>query len=352
MFIFLVCFIPSLLVTLGLFIWHRYQYDKSGKGTNYRSYMKTQEVTLKEFLISCGLTVILAAVSLGINNMVRDSGFIDTKYIHGVVTEKYKDSVSCEHSYQICTTSNKTTTCTTYYEHFEDYDWVVKTTAGNLTIDRVDRQGSSTPPRWKSVVIGEYATQAYNYMNYLKNDKHTLFKANASGGAGIPQPRIYDYYRFSPVIGFPEIEEQVKQYNSRSNLNVNYVVVTGKNRDFIDSIVKDWEGVDINQILIVINLEKSNTVGYIRVATYANGYKNQYLIKDIEDSSIGKPVNNQLVTEHFSKIKSDFTRIPKDEFIEKKEEYRPSLGLIIFLVLLNLAVSIVTHIYMKRNPVA
>lgn len=314
--------------------------------------MRTQEVTLKEFFVSCGLTIAVSLLSIGVVYMVRSASFTDIKYVHGFVTGKYKDTVSCEHSYQICTSTGKTTTCTTYYEHLNDYDWVVDTDVGKIWISRVDRQGTDTPPRWSKVKIGEHATMDYNYTNYLKNDKTSLFSVMAEGGAGIPQPRIYDYYRYSPVIGFPSIEKTVKDNNSRSHTNVNYVVVTGKDRNYIDSIVKDWGGVDINQILIVVSLGKGNTVEHLRVATYAIGYKNQYLIKDIEDSSKGKVLDNQLVTEHFSKIRSGFTMIKPDEFIEKKEEFVPPKGLIIFLILVNLAIAIGTHVYMKRNQVA
>lgn len=88
----------------------------------------------------------------------------DVELLNGYVTGKERDVVSCSHSYECmcyytesCSGSGTSRSCTrtrhcsTCYEHSYDVDWDVHTTVGNLTIDRIDRQGLDQPPRWTAV---------------------------------------------------------------------------------------------------------------------------------------------------------------------------------------------------------
>ena len=84
--------------------------------------------------------LLLTAVRVGITA----NATADMLTINGAVTKKFKDTVSCSHSYScncrtVMSSDGKTssTQCDTCYEHSEDYDWVVVSNIGKTYIGRI-----------------------------------------------------------------------------------------------------------------------------------------------------------------------------------------------------------------------
>lgn len=96
---------------------------------------KNPNYSWKELLICCCASVLL---SVGIICLSTYYGMIDTQILSGRVTDKIKESVSCEHSYscnciRTCNGKSCSTHCSTCYEHSNDYDYNIHSTIGTFT---------------------------------------------------------------------------------------------------------------------------------------------------------------------------------------------------------------------------
>lgn len=330
---------PALLVTL-------YGYHKQ------RNEYYHAAITTKELLISFGLNLLVAAACLGILQMFKYGQVSDYYILNGEVTKKYQDTVSCEHSYQICTTTNKTTTCVTHYEHSYDYDWVVKTSVGKLTIDREDRQGVREPERFSKVKIGEPAAVKYPYSNYLFADPNSLFLQTAKGGSGIKPANTYDYYRTKHMLGdkyYPDLELHLQKILKGKRFNLTVVTLVDKPVESFFDVVKDWTGGKINEVTIVVGLDKNGNISWVKANSYAKGYKNQLLLKQIEGVVLTEGLTKETLSKVVDNTNKTFKLHKESEFEEKLDLVEIPLWLVIILTLVNFGVSIFVHIRMKET---
>lgn len=330
---------PAIVVTL-------YGYHKT------RNDYYSAKVTNKEMMISLTANFISGIVMIIFLHIYIYGQVHDNYTLNGKVTGKHKDTVSCEHSYQTCTTSNKVTTCTTHYEHWNDYDWVVDTTLDSVRVGRVDRQGNDEPPRFTKVIIGEPASRSYNFNNYLLADKDSLFLQNASVPSKIPQPAIYDYYRVDHVVGeveLPEVESTLDVLLQGKRFNVKVVTVVDKPIEYFYSVMMSWLGGKINDVIIVVNLDKDNKVVWVKVNTYAKGYKNQMMIKELESLTLGKVYDKTLVSGQVSLITKEIIILPESEFEEKLDMVEIPTGLLVLMIIINLLISIGIHVKMTKE---
>ena len=124
--------------------------------------------------IALGICLLIAGAGLGLEFYGVTS---DTEIWSGSITQKQREEVSCRHSYQcncheVCTGSGKDETCSehcdTCYEHSFDVDWdVFSSTGKQISIDTIDRQGLSMPPRWGAAYVGEPTAEAHEFTNYF-----------------------------------------------------------------------------------------------------------------------------------------------------------------------------------------
>jgi hypothetical protein len=160
-------------------------------------------ISWKEVGISVIISIIFSVVC---TLVVLFSGKFNTEILNGKVVGKEQVQVRCEHSYEVCSGTGNNRVCTTYYEHNWDYDWMVRTTVGDIRISRVDRQGTEEPPRFSKVVVGEHVAMKNSYLDYLKGVDSSLFyrknyRVDPDLQKLVPNyPSVYDYYRSKPVI--------------------------------------------------------------------------------------------------------------------------------------------------------
>jgi hypothetical protein len=279
----------------------------------------------------------------------------DTLVINGEVTGKYRDRVSCEHSYrcncrQSCSGSGSNRSCTevcsTCYEHSYDYDWVVKSNVGNILIDRVNRQGTREPPRWTAVRIGEPFAKRFSYFNYIKASPTTLFNnvdAESLPAIGYPT-RITDYYRAERVITYQTkytpsgkfnelLNEGLKTLRSRA-VNVN-VIIHGHTSEIDDDIMTKLIGGKINDVTVLIGVEPDGT---IKSAGAYSWSKNQMLTIAIRDGILDVATfDNKLVSDV---ILTSITKhyVPRDieDFAYLEDSIEIPKGVIIFVILFSI----------------
>lgn len=240
----------------------------------------SKRVTLQHVLILATLQLVIAGISVAV---VYHSSVSDTETWNGFITEKYRDKVGCEHSYQcncieICSTDSKgyttcTQSCSVCFEHDYDYDWVIKTSNDEkVKISRVDSQGIGMPLRFQSAYIGEPTAIAHSYVNYIKAAPDTLFRRQGSDASQykIPDyPKIYDYYRQDRILNTSSrLKIDVSKWD-RLNDTLNAVVGSPKQANiimvftdvedsgYIQVLEERWLGGKKNDIVITIGVDQS-----------------------------------------------------------------------------------------------
>lgn len=240
------------------------------------TYFILHTITWQEFLLGIGIQIIIAGISVAIIYNMNTS---DTEVWGGVVASKTKDKVSCEHSYdcncrdeESCSGSGKNRSCTstrvcdTCYEHSYDYSWRVHTSNGELvTINRVNRQGTITPPRWAMIKLDEPTSIEHTYENFIKAAPGSLFKREGFKNIPTPPyPKVHDYYRMNRLIGTVPVKnpqawnaqlEDINGHIAKKKQANLLIVTTNRNKDFYFALQQAWLGGKKNDIVLVIGLD-------------------------------------------------------------------------------------------------
>lgn len=339
-------FILFLLPALAVSFWGYY----TTRGNHWRN-----RVSGKEFFISMAMNVVLAGLCVGANQLYINSQFGDSYYVTEKVIDKTRDKVSCSHSYSCncvttCNGKSCTTICQTCYDHSYDVDWNVKSNVGSTTIHRIDRQGLKEPPRWSNVIIGEPYTVELPFNNYLLADKDSLFSSSGRP-TSLKHPEVFDYYRYKPSYGTSVSEsEMILNWSVGKRIQPLVIKTVGKTPEYFDNVMASLVGGKINDVVLVYSVDISDAVQWMKVGTYAKGYKNSMMISSMENTVLDKPkFTGEKVVEALEIANSMFTKVDVKEFEEKKELVEIPLWLTIFMLTLNLIASIIIHIKMKQE---
>lgn len=333
-------------------------------------YVFKRTYTYQEMGINC-------AVAITLTSVVYFAGvyksMYDTEVLSGFVTEKTREWTSCEHSYKCrcrqvrsCSGSGKSKSCSyheecdTCYEHSNDWDWDVKTTVGNHTINRVDRRGSIEPPRWTEVTVGEPAANAHMYTNYIKAVPDSLFAYNQNimdkYKDQIPKyPEIYDYFKINRVMNFSGadtrewsdyLSNSLKSMGKEKQVNI-IAILTDKPVDFADALFYSWAGGKKNDVVMVYGV-KEGVVEWFQSTSVGNGMNNQELHITLRNESIGKAVDLELLKSQVGIINTKFNRLPMEQFEYLKDQVEPPIWVLIMALIVGLGSSLgVAYIFAK-----
>lgn len=328
------------------------------------------EISFKEILIQFGITLVFV---IGAYEISRASLTSDTEILNGTVMSKYKEQVSCEHSYDCnCTTDDKGhTTCSTCYEHFADYDWNVGTNVGTIEIDRVNRQGTEEPPRWTSVNIGEAASVEKHFKNYIKGAPRSIFNQNdikldAKFKSMIPQyPHVYDYYRINRVIsiGVPlvnpsilndKLSEILKVLGPSKQANITFVFVKTDDQSYRYVLERAWLGGKKNDIIVVIGVVQYPNISWVDVITLGKNANNNMLQVKLRDDLLAlQTVDNydSIIGIVNTDVKSNFNRKHMEDYAYLDKEIQPSMTAMMVLFVLTLLCNVGLSIFFFKNEV-
>lgn len=328
--------------------------------------------TLKEFGIQIGVGIGMAVALAILTITVTRMDTKDIEILNGQVVSKEKDMVSCEHSYSCnCRTvysgtgNNRTsqTICDTCYEHSHDFDWVVKTTVGRILIDRVNRQGTIEPSRYKKVKIGEPASVPNSYTNYVKAVPDSIFNntdiERYNKIATPSYPKVYDYYRFNHVINqgaLPsqlseklnkQIAEKLRTLGKEKQVNIIFIALQNKGYDYAEAIRHKWLNGKKNDVVIIININNYPKIKWVKSFGWSNKSK---VFHRIESEIKNMNIEQQNVIPTISAIiKEDFKRKPFEDFKYLLEELEPPIWLLIIVFSLNIIVSLIIARYFVIN---
>lgn len=287
----------------------------------------------KEFFIGSAVVIVILSVGYGI---ITFKDIFDRELVTGKVVDKRSVRVDCQHSYTCNCRSvydyyskSSKIECDTCYEHDYDVAWVVRTTVGNIHIDRVDRQGLREPQRFTDVKINEPATLTHLYKNYVKAASDSLFHKVPKEFIPLAYPNVYDYYRiFRFVIDNnvslnSEEMSTVKMINDSLNQTlkdlalqkqVNVIVVLTKNESevFAENLRASWQGGKKNDIVIVISYNSFNDLKWVSVFGWS---KNDIVnVKTRDAIRMHNAIDDQLTMIIADNIKQYWERKPMKEY--------------------------------------
>ena len=245
------------------------------------SFLFFKGITWKELGLLVVAEMIVAGASVGIIYCMDTS---DNEIWNGWITSKKQEWTSCSHSYscnchEVCSGSGKNRSCSnqcdTCYEHSNDWNWMVYTSNNeSIDIDRVDRQGVFTPPRWAAIRMDEPTARSHRYTSYIKAAPDSLFRHQglAEKYAGkIPKypGEVYDYYHINRLVtqglsaSYPEVwNDGLEKINADlgAKKQVNMIVVLTSEADtWYYALEQSWIGGKKNDVILVIGVDPSTS---------------------------------------------------------------------------------------------
>lgn len=336
----------------------------------------SKRITFQESLVQCGVTTVLGMFII-MGMYYRD--MTDYAVINGQVTSKARVEVSCSHSYRCncyttCSGTGSQRTCTehcsTCYEHGYDVDWRVKTTVGNLEIDRVNRQGTKMPPRWDAVVIGEPASRTSSYINYVKAAPDSLFRADGDAQnlelkTLVPKdyPKVFDYYRYNRIMltggaTYPDVAKlndnlnnALREMGARKQVNIQVLFVGTTDPNFRYVLERAWLGGKKNDVIVLVGMDKQSVPQWFDVVTFGRNSGNEMLAVVLKDDlralkdrhQFGNP---DMLSEVLLKdIDAHFTRKQMKDFEYLKEDYKLSNKAVMWYIIIQVLLLTGTTIF-------
>lgn len=359
---FVILLIPSLIVVLVM----KYMYDHT--------------ISTKEFFIHLGSCVVGALLVLCVSYAINYSQLHDVEILNGHVTSKYNHtefctpSSSCKHYtwHKKCHTSydSKGRThreCESYkvFDYSYEVDWYVDSTVGKFEIERVNRQGTMTPPRWSVVKMGDYAAAEHNYINYLFADEHSLFSEKQITEVYDPEyleriptyPSISNYYKTYHVINKTNYDvsglneyliEELKTMGERKQVNIQVLVYPYLDVNFVDATLAAWRGGKKNDVIMFFGIDGDGTVKKFDSTSFAKGMNNEDLHSQMRMDSLNEKLSLDLLKVQVHNIDTKFQRLSNQEFEYLSVKMEPRKDVMIIASFILMLLSIVIGNYMRK----
>ena len=332
-----------------------------------------KEVTLQELGISVLASIVVTLICFALFAMMVPRS---TEILNGQVTDKQRVRVSCSHAYSCncyrsCSGSGSSRTCTTIcqtcYRHSYDVDWRVYNTINHyINIDRINSQGTRTPPRWNKVAVGEPFSIENSYVDYLKVSNTSVFnkrvvKEHPEYAETIPSyPHVYDYYRvglirhthpvsFDLNIWNDTLRDRLKVWGAKHQLNV-VIVFTKHGPDFFEYLKNQWKGGRKNDAIVVLNVdEENNMLAWGNVFSWSKNELFNTSIKAHLNSLEEFSLDN--VMSILDQNVKHFERRPMEEFKYLLKDRTYAWWQILIVIILQLAVNVGVWYTISTNSV-
>jgi len=313
------------------------------------------QITWKEFLIQIAVVAILMTSGYF---MARYQSTSDTEIWNAQVESKDYQRVSCSHSYPCrcrpvsCGKNCSTVHCDTCYEHLYDISWYVYTTAKeSFEIDRIDRQGTSEPPRWTAVRMGDPTALTHSFTNYIKANPWSLLNKTEEGTQyAIPTYplSVYDYHYVDRLVHVDPIESAAEWNTKLQVLNaalgvekkVNIVfVVTKESESFSHALQNAWLGGKKNDLIIIVGSTDGHTINWARVISWSHSELLKVEVRDalLEIGSLDK--RDAIIAMLDEQIKRGFVRMNMEDYKYLMAGMEPSETVMWILLVVGILIS-------------
>lgn len=321
----------------------------------------SRDISWREMGLNVGI-VVLAVVALWAGG--RSIMAYDVEIWNGQVTSKAQVWVFCEHSYEcnckeVCSGSGKDRTCSkqceTCHEHFNDWDWRVRTDIGDFTVSRIDSRGSFEPPRWTAVRPGQPVAFEHSFTNYIKAAPDSLFNKKGSTMGQyeklLPKyPSVYDYHYADRVIPVGVTVADLKEWNTRLALslrdlgpkkqaNVIIVLASISGEEYSHALEEHWLGGKKNDIVVVLGVPEYPAIAWARVVSWTDKEIFKVALRDalldLKVLDAGKVVAT--IERH---VTESFVRKPMEDFKYLWHDVRPPTWLLAIIFVISIAGSV------------
>ncbi len=316
-------------------------------------------ITIKEAAVQFGAAALIVLCGYGIASC---QAIEDTQHLNGRLTAKIKRERSCCHCHQECISRDSKGNCTVSHEvcdHSRDWQWWLDTTVGSIDIETC-KHSSSDPQRWTEAVIGEPVSIESSYDNYLKADPDSLLRHNDKRFvSSVPNyPEVYDLYRKHSVISNGvEIPREWERYvrdigaDFGASLQVDVTVLLTNVQDpvYVQSVESKWLYGPKNSLTLVLGVDKERKVSWVGVVTIS---KVEELKVRLREDIKGKSIDSiEIVGILRENVRKYFKRTSMSEFEYLANNWQPSTGVLVFLYILGLVVSVGLGIYFHQEDV-
>lgn len=339
--------------------------------------------TWKEFALQVGGTlVVLFALFMAAGASVTH----DTKLVNGIVIQldprqencpvgwrDFRDDFCTEYqtrqvySHTTCTGTGNSRTCTRHYdtEYRYIFPWerryFVKTDLPRTyEIDRVDRQGANTPPRFAEIEVGDPVTDSVSYTNYIKGAASSLFsEEDPVEPVPIAYPRIQDYYKANRVIitGYPSDNDLYSSWNeSLAEVNATIrrtganaiVVVTSNSETFAEALARSWDAHNINDVVVTIGMN-GNNIAWADVRSWSeNSLVNVEIENEILDlETLDTQAINAIIQ---SAVLDHYELRPMEDFEYLADDIAPpTWAMVLAAIILLIVTPLVTYLFHRHD---
>lgn len=325
------------------------------------------EYTIQELVLNIVVAAVLAS---GVWAAGRYAQMRDVEIINGAVTNKSRERVSCTHSYSCrCTKNSKgEESCDTCYEHINDYDWVLRTSAGDTRIDinRIDRQGSNQPPRFTAANIGDPVAVEHAHVNYVKAAPGSLFHDKGAVLTSLPLPAypnaVHDYHYVNRVLAVGVVVPDLTVWNREIAMTlrevgpkkqVNFVVLFANTDSptYAQALERAWLGGKKNDVIVVLGTPKYPDISWVRVISWTDRHDFKVALRDrlMDLKTVDREKVVSILRDDTTKA---FTIKNMEDFKYLSYEVDPPLWVTILAFLLSSAASIGLSIYFSQNDVS
>lgn len=315
------------------------------------------------------INVIASCLITGLVLLNSTFSIVDVQYLHGKITDKSSQRVSCEHKYECgesCHTENGKKVCEPIYcnRHSYDIDWFLNTTVGKIEIKRINDRGDKEPPTWTNAFINEAVTKEDQYLNPLLHDLNNsiYYYHTDKEFDDLPDyPKVHSVYKFNPVVDVSKskyIYSTISDYiinwekENSSNKKVNIIVVLTNETDikYFDSLMNKWKSPKKNDIILVYSIDNENNINWLEATTYAKGKDNFLLLERLKTNALEAKYNLEHIKSQLNIIENDFNKVSSERFTElKNDSFRVNFLIFAIGSIMMILLNIFMYLYERRK---
>ena len=325
-------------------------------------YRKT--ITIKELLVM--ELVVLLVLGVGFF-AARWDDLQDVQHVSGRISEKTVEPQDCCHCRSDCSRCSSSQrdrgecSCVMRCNHDRDFQFVLTLDTGDkLVVEECRGSSSHGPQVFDDAYVGQPASVARTYTNYLKADRMSLHHTG-SGDADVEDvpdfPELYDVYKVDKVVGVglavprgwqEAISEVNADLGAEKEVDVTVVLTSRDNREFTRAVDTAWAHGPKNAVIVVLGAPDGKTVSWAGLVTISNV---ETLRVRIREGVVGLKIDEPKVVAKVIRdaVQADFQRTPMAEFKYLSWSTAPSTGWLVGLygaaILLTCALGFFMHWY-------
>lgn len=307
----------------------------------------------------------------------------DTEIWNGAVLSKHRDhghyvrTYQCN-CYQSCSGSGSsrscTTICQTCYEDRYTVDWYLKSTVGEIGINKLDRASRSVysapdPVLYKQAYQGEPCSREMSYTNYIRAVPDSIFNFGKGSTLETFQeliptyPRVHNIYHINRVLTPGVNVADKERFNDRLNealrtigptqqANIIVVIVNTADQTYRHALEEAWLGGKKNDIITIIGAPNYPKIAWVDTITLGSNMGNSLMTVTMRDRlmKVGTLSDVVVVADTITDtVMNLFDRTPMAEFEYLKDEIKPPLWVVVIALILGIGGSLGLTVLFHRE---